>query len=228
MNESKGLQFFDGKLFKVMNYLYWMFMSSALFLVSNILLVFSLYAVVVASQDIPFSIYHVIWIGIVAVPLGPSLAGMYTVMNKLVQTQEVSVINDYFKGYRQHFKQSITVSSILFLFYILAVVNYAIIQQSETMGFLLLPLLIVLSLLMCISLYAFPFVSLKKSKTKEIFKLSLYFSIKEFKLTFMMLVAAAIFVYLMLLIPTITLFLLPGIYCFVSSFLLKNVYDKIV
>ena len=121
MNESNHLQFFDGKLFKVMNYIYWIFMSSTLFLLSNILLVFSVYAVVLASQEAPLSIYHLIMIGIFAIPLGPSLASMYVVMSKIVQTQEVSVIKDYIKGYRQHFIQSSMISFILFFFYLLSV-----------------------------------------------------------------------------------------------------------
>lgn len=228
MNESNHLQFFDGKLFKVMNYIYWIFMSSTLFLLSNILLVFSVYAVVLASQEAPLSIYHLIMIGIFAIPLGPSLASMYVVMSKIIQTQEVSVIKDFIKGYRQHFIQSSMISFILFFFYLLSVGNYVIIQQSETVGFLLLPLLIVISLLMCVTLYTFPLASFKKYKTKEIFKLSLYFSIKEFKTTLMLLVTAAVCTYLMLLIPTVTIFLFPGIYCFVSSLLLQNVYKKIV
>ncbi|MEH7179324.1 DUF624 domain-containing protein [Neobacillus vireti] len=228
MNETNYLQFFDGKLFKVMNYIYWIFMTSTLFLLTNILLIFSTYALVMASKEMPISIFHLIIIGIFTIPVGPSLAAMYDVMNKIIQNQEVSVIKDFFKGYRRHFRQSVGLSCILVFLTIITVMNYFILQQSQDMGFMLLPLLAVISLIMCVSLYTFQFVSLKKFTMKEIGKLSLYFSIKEFKTTIMMLISAALCIYLMLLIPTVTIFLFPGIYCFVSTFLLQKVNKKIV
>lgn len=228
MNDTKQVAMFDGKLFKVMNYIYWIFMSSTFLLITNLLLIFVLYVLVMTRNEIPFTFYHMIIVGVLAIIGAPSVSAIFSVMNKIIQSGEVSIIKDLIVSYRNHFLQSISVTAILMFFCIGAVINYTILEQSETLGFLILPLMVVLSMVLCIGLYTFPLISLQKFKVKEIFKLALYFSIKEFTRTIVMLVMLTVCLYAMISIPSVTIFLLPGIYCLVSAFLLQGVYKKIV
>lgn len=228
MNDSKQMDLVDGKLYKVMNFIYWITMSSTLFIISNILLIFAIYAILMNSNSGSINIYHFITIGVLAIPIGPSLTGLYTVMNKVVNKTDVSVIRDYFGGYRKHLGSSIIVSFIILLISVLAVFNYFILNQSDTLGFLLLPLLAMLSLLLCVTLYIFPLLTIKKRKIIEVFKLSLFFTIREFKVTLFLLLSFVVSAYLILLLPTMLTFILPGTYCLITSYILQTVYKKVI
>ena len=228
MNDSKQMDFVDGKLYKALNFIYWITMSSTLFMISNILLIFAIYAILINSNGSPINIYHFITVGVLALPIGPSLTGLYTVMDKVIKNSDVSVIRDYFAGYRRHLGSSIIISFIIVLISVVAVINYHILSQSDTLGFLLLPLLAMLSLLLCVTLYVFPLLTIKKRKVIEVFKLSLYFAIREFKVTLFLLLSFVVSVYLMLLLPTMLTFILPGTFCIVTSYILQAVYKKVI
>lgn len=227
MNDSKHIDFFDGKLFRFMNYVYWVFACSTFILIMNIGFVFCLYVMLIAGSDIPFTLFHVLLLGVLAISFGPSLAAVYHVMNEIVFNGDVSIFKELMRGVKVSFKKALGASVTLSLFIIMTICNYMISLQVDSLGFLLLPLLLLLSLLLCVSLYIFPIISLNRVSIKQAFKLSLYFSIKEFKTTILLLILFACTIYLVLLVPTLTLFLLPGLYCLCTVHLLKKIYPKI-
>lgn len=227
MEDSKQVDFIDGKLYRVMNFIYYMTMSSTLFLVSNILFLFAVYALLINSNGQPITIYHLLTIAVLAIPIGPALTGLYTVMNGVLAGSGVAVIKDYFQGYRRHFRASTAISSIIAFIFSLGVMNYLIINESPSLGVMLLPLLVMLSILLCITLYIFPLLVVRKLPVKELFKLSLYFVFREFKTTFYLLMIFLVSVYLILLIPTMLTFILPAVFCMGTSYFLKDVYKKI-
>lgn len=215
--------FLDSKLFTAMNYIYWILLSSALFLLTNVLFIF-VFFVMLQAIDQKLLPIHIIFGALVvaAIPMGPSFAALYRVMWKIIKEKDVSILSDFFKGYRENFKQAIVAWIIILIFLSLFAVNYYIMTAQNWASFLILPFFILISLLICATFYLFPLISIYEIKLKDAFKLGFYFTLKKFNLTIILLVLFVIAGYLFILFPTVLIIVLPGFLAFIVMFLCAN------
>src|SRR5699024_9710768 len=108
VGNMQNKDFLDSKLFTAMNYIYWILLSSALFLLTNILFIFVFFVMLQAIDQklLPIDIIFGALV-VAAIPMGPSFAALYRVMWKIIKEKDVSILSDFFKGYRANFKQAI-------------------------------------------------------------------------------------------------------------------------
>src|SRR5699024_10295411 len=108
---------------------------------------------------------------VAAIPMGPSFAALYRVMWKIIKEKDVSILSDFFKGYRANFKQAIVAWGIILVFLSLFAANYYIMTAQNWASFLILPFFILISLLICATFYLFPLIAIYDIKLKDAFKL---------------------------------------------------------
>ena len=218
----------DGKLFIITSYIYSILLSSVLFILTNLVFV---YALIVSLQAVEKNLLpiHIIYLTllIAAIPMGPSITALFSVMRKIINHTEISIIRDFFRGYRNNFKQSMAAWMIILSIGVLFSINYIIIVEKDFASFLIFPLYIFISFLICMTFYIFPLIAQYFLRLRDVFKLSLYFVLKEFKTTFSILLIISVSGYLFLLLPTIFSFILPGGAAYLIMYLTTNVFESV-
>ncbi|GAF63863.1 hypothetical protein BTS2_0755 [Bacillus sp. TS-2] len=228
MERYDNRDFTENKLYTIVNYIYWILISSVLFIVSNALFVFVLFVSLfsIKEQLLPF---HIVFIAllVVAIPMGPSFCALYSVMRKIVLDKQVSVVKEFFKGYRQNFKQALLAWVLILFLIALFTWNYYIIVFHEFASFLIFPLYMFTSLLLCTAFYVFPLISQYYMRLIDVFRISLYFTLKHFNTTIMILIVFVFGGYLFTLFPTITFVFIPGAMALIVMLLVTKLFGKV-
>lgn len=172
----KNKDFFDRPLYKGFSFVYYFFATNILFLVSNLIFI------MVYSAVEP-NIYAYILLFITAIPMGPSISALLSVMGKLMSEKEIDVWKDYSKAYRQNFKQSLAIWIFLLGVFGILLVDINFVKSIPSYGFLGMFFLGIIIILLLIALYAFPILTKFNMKTVDIIRVSIYFSIKKLPTT---------------------------------------------
>lgn len=172
----KNKDLFDKPLYKAFNYVYYFFTTNMLFLVSNLIFIM----VYEAAEP---NIYAYILLLITAIPMGPSISALLSVMGKLMKYKEIDVWKDYSGAYRQNFKQSLVIWILLLIVFGILLVDINFVKSTPNYQFLGMFFLGIMIILMLIVLYAFPILTQFHMKTIDIIKVSIYFSIRKIPTT---------------------------------------------
>ncbi|SEN70625.1 Uncharacterized membrane protein YesL [Amphibacillus marinus] len=204
--------FTEGKLYKIVYYLYCLTLTSFYFIVANLILIvvvlFVSLAITKALLTMPTAI---LLIACASLSFGPAWVALLFVMKQVIAGEFVSITRAYMTGYRQHFRQSVIVNGLLNVLFLLTAVNYTIVIQIDSLSFLALPFLIVAALLGCLALYIFPLIIYHPTKLINLIKISFYFAVKKMSKTLVMLSMLVISYLLVRLFPGLFLLLVPGI-----------------
>lgn len=106
------------------------------------------------------------------ITIGSSLSALYTITLKMIQNEESYIIQGFFTAFKKNFRQS----TLLWVFCLIGGVclymDFRILHMKEMvkLQFLLVPLLILLFLLVCIILYAFPIIAYFNCTTRQVFQ----------------------------------------------------------
>ncbi len=106
-----------------------------------------------------FIILNVLWV-ICSVPIitiGASTTALYTVMLKIVKNEEGYIARDFFKAFRENFKQSTAIWLVFLLLGIILIVDYSalVLMPERVAGILRVLFLIMGVLLISGAVYAF-------------------------------------------------------------------------
>lgn len=221
--------FFDGPIYTITNYIYWFALSNIYFVLLNLFLVMFLISPVDPAEI--NSAYYVL-LFLVAIPVGPSLTALLSVMGKLVREGDVSVTREYFKAYRQNFKQSLFLwfSILALISVMLADIGYFAKQSNMT---LLIPVFNgMIIILLLLSLYIFPIISRFYIKSSDVVKLAFYYAVKRFKVTILNIVGIIAIGFLIKSFPSVAVFFFASVACYMIMFyerdILKEIEEKIV
>lgn len=132
------------------------------------------------------------------VTIGASLSALYYVSLKILRGEDPYLWQNFFKAFRQNFKQATLVWLILLAASVLLGMDFYIINSQDTVLFAVVRVLlwIISGILFCIFLYIFPVISHFVCSTKQAFKNSLYMIIGFLPYTVIMLVVCGIVLYL--------------------------------
>ena len=172
----------------------------------------------------------VLWlIGCIPViTIGTSTIAMYYAMVKAVRCEEGYVTKEFFRSYRQNLKTGIVLTVI---FPGLAAVlwldhSYTVKQVSIVAGALEMVYLLLAFVIAGIVLYLFPVLSRFTMDVFSCFKLALFMVFKHLPTTILLLLLVAVGVVSALLIPVPMIFVMPGVCCYVGSFLMERILRK--
>lgn len=224
-------KFGEGPLFTITNYIYWFTMTSILFWAVNALQLFVL--VIGMFTDIDESYMIIFYLA--SILTGPALATLLSVTGKLVRENDLNVFKDFFKAYKENFKQSILLWIILLVF--MAVINFDAIffLKSDSYKYLTYVFIAFGILAFIVGIFAFAIMTRFSFKTKDLIKLAFYYLIKKFYITiamtsfyvfaFMMIsgkYATFAFIYLPMLISYATIFVMSSMFKDIEQNFIKN------
>lgn len=223
---AKKREFGEGPIYTITNYVFWFMMGSIYFGICNIPFFF----IFLTPIENPDSSYLVLLI-LSLIPMGPSITALLSAMGKLVREKDVSITKDYFKAYKQNFGQS------LFLWVLqLAVLSIILVDikffTRQSYGFVFVPIMYAIAIIVLLmGLYAFPIVSRFYLKTKDVLKLSFFYSIGKIKITFLNVSAIVIGAFAIWKFTSVAVFVAASGVCWLIMYyekdLLKELEEKI-
>ncbi len=132
------------------------------------------------------------------VTMGASLSALYYVSLKILRGEDPYIWQNFFKAFRQNFKQATLVWVILLVASALLGMDFYIINSQDTVLFAVVRVLLwmIVGILFCIFLYIFPVISHFVCSTKQAFRNSLYMIIGFLPYTVIMLAVCGLILYL--------------------------------
>jgi uncharacterized membrane protein YesL len=171
-------EFGQGSLFTFTNYVYWLFLTNFYFILTNVIFIFFFMTLVPTFSNI--IVYF-----LALIPSGPAITALCYSMDKLVRTKEVSPTRDFFYGYKSNIKGTFSVWLIILIVFFILIIDLQYFRNSPTeMGQILSIVIFILTILWTIiSLNAMIINSKFKFRTRDVFKLAVYYSFRKFKST---------------------------------------------
>jgi uncharacterized membrane protein YesL len=221
--------FFEGPIYTITNYIYWFALSNIYFILLNIFLVMILISPVDPSE---INAAYYILLYLVLLPVGPSITALLAVMGKLVRDGDVSITKEYFKAYRQNFKQSLFLWFVVLTLIAVMLADIGYFAGKSKLN-MLIPLfngMIIILLIM--SLYIFPIVSRFYMKASDVIKLSFYYAVKKFKVTLLNIAGIIAVGLLIKAFPSVSIFFFASVACYMLMYyekdILKEIEEKVV
>lgn len=159
---------------------------------------------------------------------GPAITALLSVMGKLIREKDVDAIKDYFKAYKVNFLQALSLS--FFLAIILTFVSYdlSIIRHKPSTSSIIKPILFSgLFIPIIISTYLFPIISRFYISIKDAVKLSIYYSVRSFKITILVISVLVLAYLLMNLVSIFVIFIISSLVCYIIMYYEKDVLKEI-
>jgi len=130
-------------------------------------------------------ISNMIIIFLALIPTGPAITALCYVMDKLVRDGEISPTKDFFYGYKLNFKDTLKVwlPMLAAIFILIIDLQYFYQENTKIHQILAIIFLVAIILLICVLQYTFPITAKFGFRTRDIFKLSIYYSFKKVKIT---------------------------------------------
>jgi len=223
---KKGLT--DSPIYEAMNYFSWFVISNIYFVVLNIFLVIFLFGIQVELDNI----YYYLILFVVALPLAPSFTALLSVMGKLVREGDISLTKDFFKAYKENFKQAFAIGLLFTTIIVILLIDIQIVKASSLASFLVPIFYACIFSILLIALYAFPIVSRFYLKTKDVLKLSAFYIIKKFKHTVLNIAGIAAMFLLASYAPSVAYMFFASVIAYIimlnDKSILKEIEEKII
>lgn len=220
---SKKRYFGEGTLLTISNYVLAFFLNTIYFYICNIpLLVFYLipYGFKVTQGSKYILIPTLIFIG-------PALTALYGAMGRIARYGDVSFFEDYFKSYKEGFKQSILLWIIGMIIIVIFATDRYYLSKTSFAYFFVLIFGICISLTVLCALYIFPIVSRFKLKIRDILRISVFYAVTRFKITILLVLILSLGLFIFEKSPAFTIPFFPGLFCYLSMRLLSPIFVEI-
>lgn len=213
--------FGEGIIFTITNYVWWFLMGNFYFWIMNIPFIF-VYLISTKSGESNFGMFLVLS----AIPIGPALTALFSVMGKLVRERDLDITKDFFKSYKINFFESL-------FFWILELLVIAVLYMDKVyiiskFDIPIFEVIFMFLIFMCISMtfYVFPIISRFCFKKTEVIKISIYYLVKKFYIGVIGLAEVYVIYMIINRFAPIILFFSVGMICYIIMFLFKNTMKK--
>ncbi|MBM7654325.1 DUF624 domain-containing protein [Neobacillus cucumis] len=203
----------------IFNYGYWFLILNLYFSIANI-------PFILALSTLQFVPSNMIYYFITLIPMGPALAALIASLNKIVVEKDISVTKDFWKFYKGSFPTSILLWTITLALLFILMMDIVVFMDKSLFA-IVSPFFIILSILLLnIAICGLVILTKTKHKLKTLIILSFYYSIKKFYLTFLNMVLACFFIFILLVKPVFAFMVLPSLIFFLivrnSSLFIRN------
>lgn len=166
-------EFVDGIVFTVINYIWWFLLGNFYFWIMNIPLIFVFIA---TNGNAKLNLILIIS----ALPVGPALTALLSIMGKLIRENDLNITKDFFKAYKSNFFESlifwtshIIVISILYL-------DKMYLNSTIPTPWLQVALSIFIVMCLAMNFYIFPIISRFSFRKIYVIKLSACYLVRRF------------------------------------------------
>jgi uncharacterized membrane protein YesL len=165
--------FGDGIVFTIINYIWWFLLANFYFWIMNIPLVFVFIA---TNGNAKLNLLLIIS----ALPIGPALTALFSIMGKLIREKDLNITTDFFKAYKVNFFESLFFWTLQII--VISILYLDKMYLNSTMPLPWLEAALSVFIIMCLAMnfYIFPIISRFSFKKFYIIKLSAYYLVKRF------------------------------------------------
>lgn len=219
MDDNKDIR--DNLIINISYYIWWFFLGNLYFLLFNIPLVVLILGLGTGILQSP-----AVWfIALCCLPLGPSLTALMGAMGKLVTNKDVSLTKELFKSYKNSFKQSLIIWTIISAILTLLYIDAAFfISTKNPLAYLIYILIVFVLLLGLISL---SIISRFYLKTSQIIGIAFSYSFTHFKVTLLNLVILLVTFYIFYSFTSYSVLFLSSIFCYCIVYNSRSILDDI-
>ncbi|MDP4086620.1 MAG: DUF624 domain-containing protein [Bacillota bacterium] len=158
-----------------------------------------------------FFILNTFWI-ISCIPIitvGPATAAMFGVVRQWKLNQDTSVVRNYFRYFKENFKQSFLIGILWIIISLLLYLNYFYLAQdhSSFKYVILVPLLLISLFFMATSAYLFSIITHYKVNWKSAIKNSFFIAVVNFPTTVIILIMLSLITAILIYLPATSLIL---------------------
>ena len=174
----------------------------------------------------------VVWL-ILCIPIitiGPASTAMYYAVVKVIRRERGYLFREFFKSFRMNFKRAAIMGVILtitfaVLFFDISY-SWQLMNAKASKGSLLFGVFIALTFLaLSFTIYVFPILSRFEMTVKQLFRATVFMSMRHILFTLVMAVVTVASAILIFLIPFL-IFFLPATTVLLNSFLMEKVLKK--
>jgi uncharacterized membrane protein YesL len=223
MNNKK--EFGEGLVFTISNYLWWFILGNFYFTLLNLpitILMFCLLTGIIINPAPWF-------VALCFIPMGPALTALLGTMGKLLRKKDVNITRDFFKTYKNSFKQCILFWTIevAALVVIYVDIQYILARQSIFIYFFYALTFFILQ----VGMYALCIVSRFYLKTSVILRISCAYTILHFKTSIINLCLLMTATYIFYKQPALSILFLMSLFCYClmynNSKILKSIEENL-
>lgn len=166
-------------------------------------------------------------ISIPVITVGIVAAALYYVTFRMITKTEGYITRDFFRGFKENFKQGLIVTLFLGLFYFLVKFNITYFIDTGRGNSPYVWFQIIVAVEFGISaIYIFPIMAKFKMSLFELFKMAFFMANRHFFTTITCVFLLASVVVLCALISPICIFVAPAAYAYTTSFMILRILKK--
>ncbi len=162
--------------------------------------------------------------------IGASSAAYYYAYNKAIRQKRSYACKEFFRGFKENFKQSTKIWLLVLLLYIVTFVDCHILStMSEKVGYAKVLLIIMMAFIVLITMwitYVFPYMSRFENGTKAVMKNSAIIMIANLPWSLLLLILFALATFGFLFVVGLGLFVVPIVYMVFANLILERVFRK--
>ena len=173
-------------------------------------------------------IVGLLWLltSLLVVTIGASTTAAYYVLLRRISDRESSIVSDYFKSFKENFKNSTIIFIVISLFSLLNLYNMLYNQVSGIFGLIIYGLQIILGIeLIFVYIHFFPLAARFDLRLKQLVRTAIILANKHLFITLTHGALLVAIVWFSLNAPFVIVFSV-GFYCWLSSYMLIKVYRK--
>ncbi len=174
-------------------------------------------------------VLNLLWFlaGMPLITLGASTTALYYVIGRIVRKEEVHEFRDFFRSFRDNFRQATIIWIILCGAYFIIFTNLSFLERYKSMGGLMLAVqLPMLVLVVIITVFAFPLLSRYESSVMGIIKASWILGIKHIFSCFISLAIIAAAIIMTRILPALLLLVFSSVTASAVYLVLNKVMEK--
>lgn len=170
--------------------------------------------------------------------IGASFTALYTVSLKLSEHEEGYITHDFFKAFKENFRQATVIGLIMMTVAIILGVDFYVVRENQSMIAVAMNIIfyIVAFFYLMIFSYVFPLQSKFVNKVKDTFKNSVTVGIGNLLPWTILLMGTNLIPFTLLLLPVhLILYMLPlivgfmfGVIAYINSKMLNHVFKKYI
>lgn len=209
-----------GALYTFTEYFYSLFMTNFYFLLCNILFILALFTFDIRTETL-------IVYTIAAIPIGPSLAALFACMGKLIRDKEITPTPCFFNAYRENFKASMKLWSVVLLTLFLLLVDVNLSSNSSRLTVIRPVLIGLIFLVSIVSIRAFSILSRFEMNLKDLIAVSIYYFAKKLPKTIISILVVVGIFYFSLYVFNYALLFSFSLSCFIIMFNDKAMFAEL-
>jgi len=217
-----SIEYKEGCISTIFNYVTWFVLSNIYFLVSNVL--FIMY-IINFGFDIIYNVSILFVISLI--PMGPALTALYASMGKIIREKDINITRYYFKSYKINFKQSLKLWCIELAILFISYIDLKVAANGNVLSNFSIIFIIICIFTVALGTIAFPIVSRFDLDLIDVLKIAFLYSIKKIQVTVINTIIILVGLYLIYIIPGILFLCLSSIICFVIMINNKYILSEI-